>query len=245
MQSTIYIPDEVEGPSHGLKVPRGFGRAPSRLEDDTTFAEIAIGEKQALLGPQTAAEQGKTIAHNLVFFTKDRKWLYGVWGLEVLWHAFMVMAIAVELWGSCPFQSGFAPVCRYCYSEGFLLWLGVTVLLWGLNLFTYVLLVSRGFSFRLRTLGNSIHYNKTRGVPPQAMYFYLCISFMLATWLFVGLFIIIGSNRCLAGGRFLSTQDRSSLMFFTTLVTLLVAPVLLLLGRLIDFRQEDEIIDGW
>merc|ERR1719213_268773 len=97
------------------------------------------------LQPATRAGQG--VLNGIMIYTRGSEWILFVWIM------FVVMANSMEMWGSCPFEMGLTPVCKYCYSQSFVSWNFVMTAMWFLHLYLYVLLLSRGFQFRLRNMG--------------------------------------------------------------------------------------------
>lgn len=227
MQASHYVPDEIEG-RHGL-------RASCSLPADHAFAEEVLGEKKKLV--PKAMEKGQTIWHDINSYTKDRQWIIAIWGIESLWLIFVTLMIAMEMWGSCPFEMGFTPVCKYCYSTTFLVWNGGLLALWFMNLYLYVLLISRGFSFKLRSLGHTVGVNKAKGIPVNAIYMFIYLTIALFAWLAVGIVVIVMSNQCLRDGRIFGHSGRSILMFTTTFIGLVACPVLMFLGRVNDIDE--------
>jgi len=228
MQATHYIPDEIMG-GHGQ-------REPSSLKADMDFAAEVIGEKRQLSQPQ-AMQQGHTIFHDLLVFTSDRQWIFLVWGLEVFWLLFVVTACTMEMWGACAFELGASTYCTYCYSTQFLTFLWVLVGLWTFNLYTYILLLSRGFQLKLRFLGLTVQRNKDKGIPANACYLFMCLSTAMFVWLLYGVVQMILSTSCLRSGMIYGNRPgRSALIFWTCLMTLIFTPIFLFAGRCEDAK---------
>lgn len=223
MQSTHYVPDEIEH-KHGH-------REPCTLQAHNEFAEEVLGEKKRLTQPQ-AIYKGHTVLHDLLAFTSDRQWIYVVWGLEFLWLLFVVAVCSMEAWGACAFEMGITAVCQYCYSGVFLFWNAVMVAFWSLHLFLFVLLVSRGFFFKVRFLGLATSQNTAKGIPVNAIYLFWSLTAAIFLWLVAGVIVLVLSNSCLYGGpNSLSRPGRSVLMFWTTMFTLVLALPFLFFGR--------------
>jgi len=242
MQSTFYNASEIEG-QHGL-------REASTLQAHNAFAEEVLSEKHTLLpgsrrglgqqiGPayQSTAQAGGSVWHGVMVHTEKTQWFYMSWGCEVFWILFVIMATTMEMWGSCPFEMGLAPVCTYCYSTPFVAWTGALVVLWLLHLYLFVLLVSRGFRLRLRDLGQSVSENVAKGVPENAIYLFGYLSAALSSWLFVGILVVLWSNSCTRGGQVFQNRERSQLMLWTAILNVCVAPVLIFFGRFFDVSE--------
>lgn len=228
MQATHYIADEIER-RHG---PRD---EPS-LRAHTQFAEEVLGENQNLTQPQ-AFHKGHTIFHDLLVFTSDRPWVFVVWALEIFWLLFVVTACTMEMWGSCSFEMGQTSYCSYCYSSPFLVFLFGLVTIWFFNLYTYVLLLSRGFQLRLRYLGLAVQRNEEKGIPAAALYLFMVLSTVMFVWLIGGLVMLISSETCRRGGVLYGNRPgRSFLLFATVLVSIIITPLLFFAGRCEDAK---------
>lgn len=222
MQTSLYKTNEA--------VYRQEWRAqPISLEEDYSFADEVLGEKQRL-SPDDNPEKVWSFWHGLLHGLADRQWVFAVWIIEALWIVFAVMANSMEMWGSCPAEMGIVPVCRYCYSGAFLAWNSVLVVLWILHLYLSVLLVSRGFRIPTTRILDFFYENK--GVPVNALYAFLFFTGCLALWMLVGISILIGSNTCARDPHIYVHHDRSGLMFWTTLISVFLAPATISVGRL-------------
>mmetsp|Transcript_102242 Transcript_102242/g.329664 ORF Transcript_102242/g.329664 Transcript_102242/m.329664 type:complete len:224 (+) Transcript_102242:142-813(+) len=220
MQATRYVADEVEK-------ERGL-REPVTLQYHNDFAEdVLLGERQRLV--REALEEGKSVWHGILAHTKGCRWVLGIWALEILWLLFVIMANSMEMWGSCPFEMGLAPVCQYCFSRSFLVWSSVLVILWAFHLFLSVLLASRGFSFRFRAM--SLLDSEIAGVPRSASQLFLLLSALLVAWLVVGIVLLVLSDSCLRGRTHHSVHGRSGLMFASSVASVVLLPLFLGLGR--------------
>merc|ERR1719181_2391500 len=104
----------------------------------------------------------------------------------------------MEMYGACAFELGTTSYCTYCYSSQFLTFLFGLIVLWMFNLYTYVLLLSRGFQLKLRFLGLTVQRNKDKGIPGTALYLFLSTAMFL--WLLVGLVMLFTSSTCLRSG---------------------------------------------
>lgn len=228
MQATHYVPDEI-------RKEHGFYEA-STLRGDYDFAAEVLGEKQQLSQPQ-AIQQGHTIFHDLLVFTSDRQWIFLVWALEIFWLLFVVTACTMEMWGACAFELGASSYCTYCYSSQFLTFLGVLVGLWVFNLYSYVLLLSRGFQLRLRFLGLTVQNNKNKGIPANACYLFTFLSSAMFLWLIYGITSLIFSHSCLRSGMIYGNRPgRSALLFWTCLLSVIFTPILFFMGRCEDAK---------
>uniref|UniRef100_A0A7S2DU42 Uncharacterized protein n=1 Tax=Alexandrium andersonii TaxID=327968 RepID=A0A7S2DU42_9DINO len=221
MQATHFAPGPIQKASGQ--------REPSSLQWHNDFAEEVLVDERSKLISQ-AVEEGKSMWNGLLAHTKGRRWILGIWSLEVLWILFVVMANSMEMWGACPFEMGLAPVCQYCYSRPFLIWNSILVLLWAFHLYMAVLMASRGFCFRPRASGYID--NEIRGIPKMATSVFLYLFGFIIVWLIAGIVIAVMSNSCLrSNGNFYHHHDRSGLMFGTTVASLALVPVLFFLGR--------------
>lgn len=246
MQSTFYNPSEVVG-----QLGR---REQCSMQAHSSFAEEVLGEKHHLLpgGRRMAAQpigqaehsirggvhNAHSVWHGVLTHTMNTQWFYIAWGAEIFWVLFVVMAVTKEMWGSCPFEDTmFVPNCRSCFSTTFVMWTIGLAALWFLHLYFFVLLVSRGFRFHLRHLGRTIPENAAKGIPENALYFFMYLSLVLALWFFAGLVFLIQSNQCLRGGQIFERHHRSQLMFWTTALNVLFGPILLAVGRCYDVSE--------
>jgi hypothetical protein len=228
MQATHYIPDEIER-RHGHR------EEPS-LKRHTEFAEEVLGEKRQLTQPQ-AFHQAHTIFHDLLVFTSDRPWIFLIWSLEIFWLLFVVTACTMEMWGACAFELGQTSYCSYCYSSQFLTFLFVLVGLWFFNLYTYVLLLSRGFQLKLRFLGLTVEWNKDRGIPTNAIYLFMCLSTIMFLWTLVGIVLLVFSQTCLRSGMIFGNRPgRSMLLYGTMVASIILMPILFFAGRCEDAK---------
>lgn len=218
MQSTYYVPDEIEQ-------QRGLREA-NTLQAHSDFAEEALSERTRLV--QTVKRQ--PVWHDLLAQAERQTWRWAVWSVEVMLMLFVVMAFSMEMWGSCPFEMGLEPVCQYCYSKTFLVWNLGLVVLWFFNLYMFLLLVSRGFVLRFTDLGSAFSENTAKGVPEGAVSTYLYLTVATLAWVVGGCFVLILSGSC--DSQQGSQNERSELMFATTLLNVIAVPILLLLGRL-------------
>lgn len=228
MQATHYIPHEFVG------VDRR--REPSSLRGDMDFAAEVLGEKRSLSQPQ-AMQQGHTIFHDLMVFTSDRQWIFLVWALETFWLLFVITACTMEMWGACAFELGASSYCTYCYSSQFLTFLGVLTALWMFNLYSYILLLSRGFQLKLRFLGLTVQSNKNKGIPGNACYLFMYLSTAMFVWLLYGVVMMILSHSCLRSGMIYGNRPgRSALLFWTCAASLILTPALFFAGRCEDAK---------
>jgi len=205
------------------------GREKSTLEGDYLLAEQVLGEK-TLLSDET---HGDRVMMNLLRNLRDSHGTCFVWSVELIVMLFVIMAMVMELWGACAFEMDVAPVCKYCYTEIFVLWSAVFVALWFLNLCVYVLLVSRGFSLGPHFISHIYMEAEAKGIPPSPISLFFCLTGGIVAWLVVGLVIVISSNSCATRGMIfsMSSPGRSELMFGTTIIALAATPLLLVLGR--------------
>jgi hypothetical protein len=207
-------------------------------DDHTRLVEEALGEQRRLVWQ--AENDVKSVWHGVIAHTRDRHGMLIIWTVEVMWLFFVVMANSIEIWGSCPLNAGMASVCWYCYDRLFLAWSCVFVIIWGLNLYTYVLLLSKGFSFRFRGIQRTVAENK--GLSTFGISFFVYLSVILFFWAAAGIVILACSTGACNRGNGIYTDHaehhRSRLMFNTVLISVIATPILLILGRF-DFEYFD------
>lgn len=221
MQATHYRKEEEEGSKRALPI-KG-----STLGSDNAFAEFALSEQKPLMG-------GEKVWYNLLRETKEKWWLSFTWTLEVLLILYVCMAMSMEIWGACPHEMGIAPVCQYCYSTAFLIWDVVLVCVWFLDLYLFILLVSRGFTCTFARFSQLFPDNEARGIPAPAISTFLYLTTVLVAWLLLGIFLLVLSQSCNKsdGSIFAaSSPGRSGLMVTTTCLCIFAAPILLVTGR--------------
>jgi hypothetical protein len=230
MQATHYI-DEV--------ARKGGQRPECTLDSHYDFAEEVLGEKRSLTQPQ-AVQQGHVIFHDLLVFTSDRTWIFFAWSLEVFWLFFILTATTMEMWGSCAFDIHLWQAhthCSYCYSNAFVLFLGVLLVIWTFNLYTYMLLLSRGFQLKLRFLGLTVDKNRQKGIPSNAILLFLTLSVLMFLWAFVGIIILINSQECLRAEVVVGNKPgRSVVLWMTSIFTILSMPLFFFFGRCDDAK---------
>jgi len=227
MQATIYIPDEVEG-------RKGY-RERCTLQEHDAFVARVLGEEGPLL--PKVIERTHTICHSLLENSRQFKSVFLLWSVEVFWWFFAGLAVAIEMWSDCPFELGVTPVCSHCYSNVFVVWNIVFILAWFSNLYLFTLLVSQGFTVRWRSLGRCASENAVLGIPTTASRVFLSLLGFLYVWIFVGVCALALSSECSCYVAACNTMGRSSLMYTTTFVGVLLACVLLPLGRLADVNR--------
>eukprot|EP00928_Gymnodinium_smaydae_P008959 TRINITY_DN13307_c0_g2_i1.p1 TRINITY_DN13307_c0_g2~~TRINITY_DN13307_c0_g2_i1.p1 ORF type:complete len:232 (-),score=49.25 TRINITY_DN13307_c0_g2_i1:89-784(-) len=228
MQATHYRPDDG-GRS-------AAGRESTKLEDDVIFAERALGERWPLSAADADAADGRQVWRNILHHASSSRLSCLVWSSELVVMLFIVMSIFMEMWGACPYDMGITPTCKYCYSSVFLFWNAGLVLLWFLNLYLFVLLISRGFTMSIWQYWHPdslFAESKRLGIPQRAVATFLYMTTALLAWLVVGLFALIFSTSCTKRGSIysLSSPGRSDLMVATTGSALFFVPALLVLGR--------------
>lgn len=151
---------------------------------------------------------------------------------------FVITACSMEMWGACAFELGQTTYCTYCYSSQFLIFLFVLVGLWFFNLYTYVLLLSRGFQLKLRYLGLTVQKNVDKAIPENAVYLFMCLSTLMLTWLLVGIVWLITSETCRRSGMIYGNRPgRSQLLYWTTIISIILTPFFLFVGRCEDAKR--------
>eukprot|EP00929_Paragymnodinium_shiwhaense_P062488 TRINITY_DN31196_c0_g1_i1.p1 TRINITY_DN31196_c0_g1~~TRINITY_DN31196_c0_g1_i1.p1 ORF type:complete len:234 (+),score=39.49 TRINITY_DN31196_c0_g1_i1:87-788(+) len=209
------------------------------IQDDCTLLHHTRFAEQVLGAPRLPDKlKGEQFWENLVRETRGRMcstW-FG-WCLETLAIVIVVMAMAMELYGSCPVEMGLLPTCRYCYSEQFLWWHGVFVSLWFFDLYFFVLLVSKGFA--MRTERGIWVDNEDRGIARNTITSFLVLTAMIAVVWLVGIFLYFeGGMDCRPGFQSMRPMwaqenvGRSSLMVNSLFYSLVLGPFVILLGRM-------------
>mmetsp|Transcript_22662 Transcript_22662/g.52898 ORF Transcript_22662/g.52898 Transcript_22662/m.52898 type:complete len:245 (-) Transcript_22662:7-741(-) len=226
MQSTKSILNEVIG----QQVPRKSSNE-STMPKDYDFAELAIGEKQQLLPKVVHTAHG--VWHSLLDNTQQCRWIFGAWTVEVVWMLFVTMLASVEMWSACPLEFG-SLTCHHCYSGTFLTWQAIVIALWAFSLYTFVLLVSRGFSMSLKRLGSVFPDNLNKGIPALPIVLLMAFLVALLLTLAFGIVLLLHSHTCRHGDALYAHRSRSPLLFCSTLLTIIAAPVLVASGRCVD-----------
>lgn len=135
-----------------------------------------------------------------------------VWALELVWLGIVTFLCCFELGRNCVFDGAVLPRCHYCGSVTFILWAFLLVVLWFLNLYTYILLASRGRRFSVRApvalakdITNQSPWAPLDPPPPltnnpwQAGVLFIILSVLTFIWVVSGLYPIVSSNRCIQG----------------------------------------------
>jgi hypothetical protein len=226
MQYTHYIPDESIG-SQNL-------RPASTLAVDHKFAKAAIDEKSALLSKAGIRNQAQSARGRIRHAFKGTGKMGVAWVIEVIIFVFTVLFIAYEFWTSCTRDVGL-PHCYGCYTSAFLTWSMIWVALWIVNLYTFLLLVSRDFEMYIGggILSELMTNVLDRGIPRQGIVFYVAESVMLILWWIIGICTIISSNSCLRGGRIYGDVGRSGLMFWWMMWNIVIWIPLMIFGRFV------------
>jgi len=100
-------------------------------------------------------------------------------------------------------------------------------------------LVARGFVFSLRRLGAVVSDNVAMGIPSSPIYLFLFLTGALLLTLLLGVTLLIHSEGCYKEGDRVDPPagwhgPRSPLMFTTTLLTMILTPIFLTVGRFVD-----------
>lgn len=234
-------PAEPRGPWKSF-APSPYGERQSLVERDYKFAEAAM-TKPTTMG-QLLKESGQA-AENLQFFTHRKPWVWGYWGVEILWVMYLLVMGSIEFFRYCPFETyGVLPHCGRCFSTTFLTWIGIFVLTWSLNLFVYILLVSRGFRFSPIRPVRCLPDSARNGIPKTPVLFFLGLNGFLILWGITGFIVAIASNRCSDGVMINKTVPRSLVMFWSTLLTSILSPIFFVLGRRAMPPLEDGLRQG-
>jgi len=222
MQQTFYRPDEVEG-THQLWWP-------SSMQSDHNFADNVCKEETPLLVQPLV--QGWKICKDILYFTSERRWVLVIWALEVPVLLTLCVILYLEFERACEILPGGVLYCQLCGQSSLLAWNSVWVYMWSLNLFVYVLLISRGFGWSLGSINCVIADNRVKGIPGVGVLFFLLVSVLQVLWFVVGIVVVISTNHCLTD-RLARPTPRSALLFWTTLVALVLYPVFYALGRIL------------
>lgn len=227
----------IEGPATARGPWKSFAddERESLAERDYGFADAAIN-RPGTMG-QLLKESSQAV-ENLQFHMHGKPLVYVFWGLEVLWLVFLFVAASVELFNYCPFETGLIPHCNRCFSTTFLAWVGIHVFAWTLDIYVYILLVSRGFRFSPARPMKCLPDSNRSGIPRTPVLFFLALNVFLLLWGFAGFGVVIASNRCAMGGRIYQTVPRSAMMFYSTLFTVILSPCLFFLGRRASLPSE-------
>merc|ERR1719191_1092254 len=139
----------------------------NKMKSDHAFADAAMSDTSKLT-------DSSPFARGLIVNCKGRTLMVIVWGLEVFAILFQVALMVMELLSSCNMEFGM-PHCWYCYTSAFLTWNTAWLGLWSINLYTFLLLVSRGF---IMSLGNNLIQDLKanfldRGIPRQGVVFFV------------------------------------------------------------------------
>eukprot|EP00929_Paragymnodinium_shiwhaense_P001807 TRINITY_DN102016_c0_g1_i1.p1 TRINITY_DN102016_c0_g1~~TRINITY_DN102016_c0_g1_i1.p1 ORF type:complete len:223 (-),score=35.44 TRINITY_DN102016_c0_g1_i1:29-697(-) len=219
MQATFYKADaHAEGRGVAKEITE------STLYNDTKFAARAVGEHSSLVNGRCDGEQ---FLSNLLRETADKsEYCYG-WGTELFCQCAMVVAIAIEFVEFCPLEIDLMPVCQHCQTRDFVLWSGIFVTLWFTNLYLFVLLASKGFTFSLKAPLAAYSTANDKDIPQQAVTAFLGTAGSVAVWWLFGLAELMLSDVCDYG----HTVGRSPVMLAGVICCLIAAPVLMLFGR--------------
>lgn len=240
MQYSIFKPHEVEG-QNDLYIR-------SNLETDYKFAERILDERSILLPKQVKESIDEThgVLHSLWFYTAGRRWwLITSWVIEMIFVLYLVVGFTFEAALHCPLEMGVTPYCEKCYDDQFLIFGFLWTLFWLANLWTYVCLISRGFSWRIQNLGQTVKINRTRGIPGIAVYFWFFTCIFNVVWLAVGIYLLVRSGSCdvnehhhVFHGQALRGEGLRSDWMYWNLWSSLVAYVLLFaVGRVANWGQ--------
>lgn len=203
----------------------------STMEKDHGFARESLDEDNRLLEERPLHHWTKVVIPGIILHTADARRLRWVWAIELLWLVFASMMCGMELSDFCVLTDSLMPVCRYCGTITFLMWLMPLIMLWFFNLYTYVLLVSRGVHFSIRSPKKIMnHFNLPKGAEGAGLLFALLSTIMLF-WIFAGLGPIVSSNKCYRGLNRQHKVEVSSYMWWTSCATCLLYFPLFHYGR--------------
>lgn len=230
----------IAGPATARGPWKSFAEAgrESMVERDFAFAEAALNKPSSMGG---FLKESSAAVENLQFFTHKKPLVYLFWGAEVLWLMFIFVSASHEFFKYCPFETGLVPRCSRCFSTTFLAWLSIHIVAWSLNLFVYVLLVSRGFRFSPVRPMRCLPDAAVSGIPKPPVLLFLGLNGFLLLWGVTGFVVAILSNRCddVAGLPRNITVPRSSSLFLSTFFTAILSPFLFFFGRRALLPYED------
>lgn len=238
MQYTHWKPHEHEG--------EGDLYVRSNLATDYKFAERVLDERTILL-PQTmkdSIDETRSVLHGVWFYTEGRHWwLITCWIVELIVVVYLLIVLTYEAVMYCPLDHGVNPFCEKCYDTEFLVFGYTWALFWLGNLWAYVLLISRGFTWKVKELNSVAETNRRKGVPGIAVYWWFITSAFNIIWLIVGIYVLVKSNDCLSedtrsvhGHALRGKGLRSRTIFLSLLVSLILYVILFLIGRVGNWR---------
>eukprot|EP00927_Polykrikos_kofoidii_P019034 TRINITY_DN18872_c0_g1_i1.p1 TRINITY_DN18872_c0_g1~~TRINITY_DN18872_c0_g1_i1.p1 ORF type:complete len:237 (+),score=32.35 TRINITY_DN18872_c0_g1_i1:28-711(+) len=210
---------------------RNDAKTNCNLADHTVFSEEVLGERSSIA--RHAFLKKEKFVTRFTVMAGEQGVLCGAWSLEVLGMLAVSMVLCIEFCGSCIVDSNFLFFCAHCYSRPFILGILGFLCVWFLNLFLFVLLVTKDFVFQLSALSDVFDEHDAKHIPREAitMFLYLSVA-LLAVWA-VNIVLFINSGSCAGHGvsSLGENPERSPLMVSTVGFIVCVAPVLIFFGR--------------
>lgn len=228
MQQTFHKPDECEG-VNGLRMA-------STLQQDHDFADYSMAdydERSGLI--QQASKSTTWFVWNLFFYTQKR-WLVRVgWILEFIANIFLLAVAGMEIRSSCIIEIGLEVMCYSCFGLPFLIWIGSFSLVWLLNLYMHVLLISRGYSFP-RNPVKVLEDNRRKGIPGIAVITFMFLLFLMLVMIISGILVLVKSNTCPTSATIhgVRTLQRSNNLFWAIVSSMIFAAIIVPLVRFAD-----------
>lgn len=244
MQYSFYKPNELEGQNDVY--------IRSNLDNDYKFAERILDERTIILPKQVqdGVDETRGVMEGIWFYTAGRRWwLISCWVIELIVVLYLLVSFTYEAVKYCPLELGVGVYCQRCFDVQFLTFGYIFVLFWLGNLWAYVLLISRGFSWRLRGLNDVIHANRGKGIPGIAVIFWFFTVILNAVLLLIGIYVIYQSHNCvndlehefnhgIFDGHALRGRGlRSDFMYWNVLSSLIAYVLLSTLGRMANGGQ--------
>lgn len=217
MQQTFHKPNETEG-QHGLRMA-------STLEKDYNFADYSMADYDERSGfIQQAGRSTVWFVQNLFFYTKKRWIMRFGWILEFIANIVLLTVAGIHMRSSCMIEFGIEVMCYSCYGFPFLIWIASFSLLWLLNVYMHVLLISRGFTFP-KPLSKVLEDNRKKGIPGIAVIVFMLLLFLMFAMIVGGIVLLVHSNHCptvdhVAGVR---TLKRSETLFWAIISIMIIA----------------------
>jgi len=163
--------------------------------------------------------------------TAEARHLRRAWLGEFLWIIIATIMCSREVSNDCVLTDSLMLECRYCGTITFLMWLLPLIVLWFYNLFTYVLFVSRGVHFSIRSPQRIINrFDVPEGSEAGGMLFAL-LSTIMFFWVIAGIGPLVSSNKCYRGLNLQHKVQVSSVMWWTSILTILFYFPLFYFGR--------------
>lgn len=201
----------------------------SSLSQDYAFADYSMADYDERSGViQQATRSTVWFVKNLFFYTKGRLILRAGWIFEFICNVALLVVAFTEMRSSCLIEFGVEMMCYTCYGLPFLTWIFFFHLVWLLNTYMHVLLISRGFAFS-RNVGKVLEENRMKGIPGIAVIVFMFLIFLMFSMVVGGVVLVVHSNSCptadhIAGVR---TLKRSETLFWACIIAMVTASITL------------------